>query len=365
MEGNVRARTKGQVRVLVAESTRLGCESLANVLRYTRRLSVATAVTASEMLKIAASYLPDVVLISARLDSEPDGGLKVAGDLASFIPRPKVVILIDSLEPHAVVGAFRAGAAGVFCRDEPIELLTKCVLSVHRGQIWANTTQIEYVRQALADTKPIKIVNKSGDLILSDREMQVVKCVADGLSNRETASVLNLSEHTVKNYLYRVFDKLGVSSRVEVVLYALSRISVGKASLDEVPADAESAESFSGVPPVLEESAESGYALSQFQLGHLFMDGNPEASDVVAAYKWLLLAERSAGAIQNASREAMDQLALRMNATQINEAERQASEWSAQREYPESESALSFSNDGKIHRRPQTRYRKGVLVKMA
>jgi DNA-binding CsgD family transcriptional regulator len=75
------------------------------------------------------------------------------------------------------------------------------------------------VIEALRESEPIRLVDSGGEAILSKREQDVVRCVAEGLSNREIASCLGLTEHTVKNYLFRIFDKLGVSSRVEVVLY--------------------------------------------------------------------------------------------------------------------------------------------------
>jgi DNA-binding CsgD family transcriptional regulator len=71
----------------------------------------------------------------------------------------------------------------------------------------------------LRESEPMRLVDSGGEAILSKREQDVVRCVAEGQSNREIASSLGLTEHTVKNYLFRIFDKLGVSSRVEVVLY--------------------------------------------------------------------------------------------------------------------------------------------------
>jgi len=92
--------------------------------------------------------------------------------------------------------------------------------SVHQGQVWANSSELRYLLEALRESEPMRLVDSRGEAILSKREQDVVRCVAEGLSNREIASRLKLTEHTVKNYLFRIFDKLGVSSRVEVVLYA-------------------------------------------------------------------------------------------------------------------------------------------------
>jgi DNA-binding NarL/FixJ family response regulator len=99
-------------------------------------------------------------------------------------------------------------------------LLPKCIECVHSGQVWANSSELHFLLEALS--KPsLAHFRHFGDSPLSARETDVVRCVAEGMTNREIARRLKLTEHTVKNYLFRIFDKLGVSSRVEVVLYAL------------------------------------------------------------------------------------------------------------------------------------------------
>ncbi len=76
--------------------------------------------------------------------------------------------------------------------------------------------------EAFSQLAPMRVVNADGMRLLTKREEEVVRLVAEGMQNREIAKELNLSEHTIKNYLFHIFDKLGVSSRVELVLYAVS-----------------------------------------------------------------------------------------------------------------------------------------------
>jgi len=133
------------------------------------------------------------------------------------------LILPDSYDREVVVNAFRSSARGLFCFSEyPFRLLCKCIQSMHQGQVWANSEQLQYLVEALSQVPSLHMVNSRGVRLLTPREEQVVALVADGLSNREVARELCLSEHTVKKYLFRIFDKLGISSRVELVLYALS-----------------------------------------------------------------------------------------------------------------------------------------------
>ena len=106
--------------------------------------------------------------------------------------------------------------------EYPFRLLCKCIQSVHRGQVWANSEQLKYLIEGITQVPSLRMVNAVGLKLLTAREEQVVGLVAEGLSNREVAHELSLSEHTIKKYLFRIFDKLGISSRVELVLYAVS-----------------------------------------------------------------------------------------------------------------------------------------------
>jgi DNA-binding NarL/FixJ family response regulator len=83
--------------------------------------------------------------------------------------------------------------------------------------------ELEWLIETLAEAPATRLVDTQGTTLLSKREQDVVRCLAVGLTNQEIASELKLSHNTIKNYLFRIFNKLGVSSRVEVVLYAASQ----------------------------------------------------------------------------------------------------------------------------------------------
>src|SRR5260221_824065 len=101
-------------------------------------------------------------------------------------------------------------------------MLGKLLICVLRGEAWTNGQQMTYVLDALSEVPTLRVVNSNGRFLLTPREEQVVALVADGLTNRGVAEELGLSEHTIKKYLLRIFDKVGISSRVELVLYAMS-----------------------------------------------------------------------------------------------------------------------------------------------
>jgi two-component system nitrate/nitrite response regulator NarL len=216
---------KDRFRVLAADSTSMGTQLLVDALARDSQFQMIEAPSAgAAILQLTKLEKPQVVVLSAKLGENGSTSFELVRDLRSQSPSPRVIVLLDASERTAVIEAFRAGAQGVFCRTEPFRLLAKCIQCVHAGQVWASSSQLQYVLEAL--NKPtLANFQRNGGSLLSAREMDVVRCVAEGLTNREVAQRLSLTEHTIKNYLFRIFDKLGVSSRVEVVLYALGSVS--------------------------------------------------------------------------------------------------------------------------------------------
>jgi two-component system nitrate/nitrite response regulator NarL len=215
-----------RIRVLAADSTSMNTQLLVETLGRDSQFNVASpASKEGEILAVLKRERSDIALISARQGTDSRGGFVLSREICTSSPGTRVIMLLDSSERTPVVEAFRAGARGVFCRTESLRSLAKSIRCVHEGQIWANSNELQFVLEAMAEPVPMKFLSANGDSLLSAREVDVVRCVAEGLSNREIAQRLTLREHTVKNYLFRIFDKLGVSSRVEVVLYALGNHS--------------------------------------------------------------------------------------------------------------------------------------------
>ena len=94
-------------------------------------------------------------------------------------------MLLDSCKRELVLDAFRSGAKGIFSKNDSLETLCKCVLSVHEGQVWAGSREVRYVLEALCAAPTIRAVNKQGINLLAPRELEVVQCLAEGLTNRE------------------------------------------------------------------------------------------------------------------------------------------------------------------------------------
>jgi DNA-binding NarL/FixJ family response regulator len=191
---------------------------------------VGSAWESVEILKGLAANPSDVVIISAHLRDGPTTGFRVARDARTSYPYIRTIVLVDSPQRAVVVEGFRAGADGVFCRDQPFELLCKCIHAVCEGQIWASSEQLRFVMEVVAKNEAQPITSANGTKLLTEREGELVQLVAEGLTNRDISRQLSLTEHTVRNYLFRIFNKLGTSNRLELALYVIRHRGVDQGS---------------------------------------------------------------------------------------------------------------------------------------
>ncbi len=219
-----RSATPNTIGVLVADSNQMQCQLLVGALRRRPEFRVyACSVDMNVILNIIADVPINVIVMNA--DHPKLAGQDMANVRRLHLAHPQIakVLVLGESNHDSVVNAFRSGVKGLFCfADHPFRLLCKCIQSVHQGQVWANSEQLQYLLETITQVPSLRMVNARGVRLLTPREEQVVALVADGLSNREVAHELGLSEHTVKKYLFHIFDKLGISSRVELALYAVS-----------------------------------------------------------------------------------------------------------------------------------------------
>jgi two-component system nitrate/nitrite response regulator NarL len=215
--------SRTQISVLISEPTKMHCDLLCKAFRAVRSRFqlVASSVNAGEILAALQEHRPQVAVISSDLEDGAITGVHLLSVIRRDYPDTRTILVMGSPDPKLVVDAFRSGADGVFNRNSPFEHLCKAVECVTQGQIWANTEELKYVMNAFAKSPKRKPLDPKIESRMTKREVAVVRLAVDGLSNREIAKQLALREHTVKNYLFRVFDKLGVSNRVELVLCCL------------------------------------------------------------------------------------------------------------------------------------------------
>ena len=202
----------------------MGCQLMASAFEqssYPITVS-ALAVDSHEVRNAIRDNPPDVAVIGAGLRDGATMGLKMARELWISGSKTKVIILIDATAAATVVQAVQAGAYGIICRDEPFETLCKCIYVVRQGQVWISSNQMLDLIDYVVQTAPATVSVDSSNA-LTKREDSIVRLVAEGMTNRAISHQLNLSENTVRNYLFRIFNKVGISSRLELALYENNR----------------------------------------------------------------------------------------------------------------------------------------------
>jgi DNA-binding NarL/FixJ family response regulator len=210
---------------LVADSNQTQSQLLGSALRRQSGFRVVCCGSElSDCLHALAISPADVILLASRLANDSFEAVK---SLHQRYPQTSLVLLLDSYDRDLVVNALCAGVRGLFCRaSQPFKALCKCIHAVQQGQIWTNNELLKFVIDALTLRPTLHVTNVRGESLLTPREEQVLAQVAAGLPNRSIAQQLSVAESTVKKSLLRIFDKLGVSNRVELVLYALTRPDV-------------------------------------------------------------------------------------------------------------------------------------------
>jgi DNA-binding NarL/FixJ family response regulator len=282
------------IRVLVCDDTRVHTELLADALRRDSCLQVNTTLCGADGIAYHANLHDfDVLLLSSNLDQRSDSGFEVLRGLRTAHADLKAVMLLDASQGEMILQAFRSGARGIFHKDDSIETLGKCLRKVHEGQIWANSEQIETLINALASSHNIRAVDARGLNLLSKREMEIVRGVAQGLSNREIAERLHLSQHTIKNSLFRIFDKLGASSRVELLFMTLSQERHAQSTVQQfTEEDAYESLSNEAVRMACQEAASRGILMAQIALAQFHAKYGAVSNSALEAYVWYLVTTR-------------------------------------------------------------------------
>lgn len=223
------------VSVVIVEANRMNCQLIRDSLQRGRSRIEVVGATTDPVHAVSAlkEGEPDVAIVSAKLVSGPSDGFVLVRNIRSLKLRTRIVVLLDARNRGLVVDAFRFGAHGIIFRDEPVKILPKCIHAVHGGQIWAASQYLGYAIEALRKAMPLSVQDFRGADRLTKREKEIVALIAEGLSNREASARLQLKESTVRNYLQHVFDKLGVSSRSEVMLFWLNRMLQTPLGIDE------------------------------------------------------------------------------------------------------------------------------------
>jgi NarL family two-component system response regulator LiaR len=219
---------KGPIRVLIADDHRIVRKGLTVLLATERDIKVVgEAQDGLEAVEKAGSLQPDVVLmdlVMPRMD-----GIEATSKITEAHPKVKILVLTSFAADDKVFPAVKAGALGYLLKDSSPEELLEAIHRVHRGE---PSLEPAIARKVLQEISHPSKQKPTGDP-LTERELEVLRLIAQGLSNKEIASKIFIAEWTVRTHVSNILSKLHLASRTQAALYALRS---GLASIDDVPA---------------------------------------------------------------------------------------------------------------------------------
>lgn len=219
--------SKSKIRIVVADDHPIFRDGLCKLLALEDDFEVVgQAQDGRQVLEVLQQQEPDILLLDLKMPGLD--GLATLQRLQSAKSKTRVIVLTASDDKNEFVQAMKLGTSGIVLKQTATELLIKSIRKVHAGEIWLDShTTAAVIRQFVAADEnppappPTSAPRERERSPLSQREREIVALVAQGFKNKEMAEKMFISEQTVKNHLHNIFDKLGVSDRLELALYAI------------------------------------------------------------------------------------------------------------------------------------------------
>jgi two-component system, NarL family, nitrate/nitrite response regulator NarL len=218
-------RRSQPVRIVIADDHPIFRDGLRRLLESEEGLKViGEACDGAEAVKLARELKPEILLLDLAMPRRH--GLEALRDLSTG-PNSgpvRVILLTAAAEKKQIVEALQLGARGVVLKDSATQLLLKSIHTVMSGEYWVGRESVSNLVQYLS-----ALMQSSGEdarqrkFGLTPRELEIVSAVVAGFSNKEIAEYFKISEDTVKHHLSNIFDKLGVSTRLELALFAVNQ----------------------------------------------------------------------------------------------------------------------------------------------
>jgi DNA-binding NarL/FixJ family response regulator len=213
------------IRIVIADDHPIFRDGLRRLLEAESDLKViGEACDGLEAVKMARQLKPDILLLDLAMPKQP--GLEALREMssASGVNAVRVILLTAAAEKNQIVEALQLGARGVVLKDSATQLLLKSIHTVMSGEYWVGresvSNLVQYLRTLVQSSGEEAKQKKFG---LTPRELEIVSAVVAGYSNKEIAEYFKISEDTVKHHLSNIFDKLGVSTRLELALFAVNQ----------------------------------------------------------------------------------------------------------------------------------------------
>ncbi len=224
-----------KIRIVVADDHPIFRDGLCRLLALEPDFEVvALAQDGRQVLELLQQYEPDILLLDLKMPGLD--GLATLQKLQSSRHKTRVIVLTASDDKNEFVQAMKLGTSGIVLKQSATDLLIKSIRKVNAGEIWLDShTTAAVMRQFATGADEVLSGTPSSSSrerersLLSQREREIVALVAQGFKNKEMAEKMFISEQTVKNHLHNIFDKLGVSDRLELALYAIhNNLHMGK-----------------------------------------------------------------------------------------------------------------------------------------
>ncbi len=216
------------VRVLIADDHPVVRVGVRNMLSSEPVIDViAEAGDGDEALDLTKRLVPDVLLLDISMPRL--SGFEVLRRIMEDSPTVKIILLTAGITTQQIIEALQAGARGVILKDTITDRMSEAVMSVAAGDYWIGGKRVVNLVAGLHDLEQKAARPERKTYGLTPREMEVVGCIVEGCSNRDIAQQFHLSEETVKRHLSNIFDKTGVSTRLELAMFAIAHELVSPA----------------------------------------------------------------------------------------------------------------------------------------
>ena len=225
---------KGQfVRVILADTQAIFRAGLRKVFALEDDIRVVgQAETLAQTQSAVAKFSADVLIFEAALTPDP---VEAVGNLLRQNSPLRVVVVTPGADEDLTLDLFRRGAHGIVSREVEPELLVECLRKVVAGETWLDSQGVRWVMEAYRNQNN-RPTGSRPKVQLTPKEMLIVSCVTQGMKNKEIALRVGTTEQVVKNYLRKVYDKLGVADRLELALYCLNHHVVDNTKVPPLPA---------------------------------------------------------------------------------------------------------------------------------
>jgi len=221
------------VRVIVADTQAIFRAGLRKIFALEDDIRVVgQSETLAQTQSAIAKFSADVLIFESALAPNP---VEVVAELLRQYPKLKIVVVTPGAEEELTLDLFRRGAHGIVSREVEPELMVDCLRKVVSGDTWLDAQAIHWVMAAYRNQNT-RSTGSRPKVQLTPKETLIVSCVTQGMKNKEIALRVGTTEQVVKNYLRKVYDKLGVADRLELALYCLNHHVVDNAKVPPMPA---------------------------------------------------------------------------------------------------------------------------------